>query len=184
MTLAAPFRRALALVLLLAVGLLAEAALVSPWLTWRADVAARTQAAAALLARTWAAERNAAAEAERLAQARAGQGLADAFLPAAADGLASAQLQTLLRDAAAAAGIALASLQAEPVVADAFGRRVALRVGLRAGFPALLQFLLLIEGARPVMRVRSLEVQVVGPGEDPELSVSLEVAALMLMPPA
>lgn len=171
-------RRTLALGLLIAVLLLGEALLVSPLLDWRARVTARIAATELLLLRTRAAAvaAHAAADAARDDAPVLG---ADAFLTAGENSLAAAQLQTLLRAAAAAEAVTLASMQVEPAAAEQGARRVTIRANLDTEFAPLLRLMHRLESGRPVLRLRGLEVQTVGGGEDPRLSATLEVTALM-----
>jgi general secretion pathway protein M len=177
-TLSAPTRRLLALGLLLAALLLAEMLLLAPWRDWRQGLAGRIEVAELLLARTRAATR--AAEAE-LADAggAAVEPVADALLQAGEETLAAAQLQTLLRTAAAAEGIRLASLQVEPASAEAGARRIGLRVSFTARFAPMLRLMHRLESGLPVLRVNGFEIQATDSSEDPELSATLAVVALM-----
>jgi hypothetical protein len=172
--LSAPVRKLLAVGLLLALLLAAEALLLSPWRDWRAGLDQRIATTALLLARTQAA---AAAPVEAPPAPTAGL-----LLAAADDALAAAELQTLLGAAAAAEGVQLATLQVEPATALPGARRIALRVTLSAPFAPLLRLMNRLESGRPVVRLEAVEIQATSAGEDPELSASLSLAALRTAP--
>lgn len=173
-------RKALALGLLLALLLLADTLVLAPWRDWQSAVQARTATTRTLLARTRAATHDAMradTETDRQPASAAGP---DALLAAGEETRAVAELQTLLRAAAMAEGITLASLQVDPTgAAEAGARRLGLRVSVETGFAPLLRLLHRLESGRPVLRVRGLELQVSGTGEDPTLAATLEVVALM-----
>jgi hypothetical protein len=169
-------RKALALGLLLLSVLVVEAAAVTPWLDWRAAIAARTASTEALLARTRAAI---ATDLPAASDIAADTGL---LLDAADESLAAAQLQTLLRAAASAETLTIASMQIEPARVEPGARRIFIRMGLSGGFAPLLRLMARLESGRPVLRIGGLEMQTTGTGGDPALTATLEVAALM--PPA
>lgn len=159
--------------LLLLGALLVEGAVLAPWLDWRAGIAARTATAEALLARTRAAI---AMDQPAVPDTTSDTGV---LLAAADESLAAAELQTLLRNAAAAEALTLASMQIEPARAEPGARRIGIRVGLAGGFAPLLRLMARLESGRPVLRIVGLEIQATGTGDDPALTATLEVAALM-----
>ncbi len=166
-------RKALAVALLVLGAVLVEAVVLAPWLDWRSTVAARTASAEALLQRlriTIAADLPAAPDAPT------DFGL---LLDTTDESLAAAQLQTLLRAAASAEALSLASMQIEPARAEPGARRIVIRVGVSGGFAPLLRLMARLESGRPVLRIVGLEMQTTGTGEDPALTATLEVAALM-----
>jgi hypothetical protein len=172
--LAPPVRKALAVGLLLALLLAAEALVLAPWRDWRAGLDQRIASAGLLLARTRAAVALPAGTAPA-----APDGL---LLAAGDDALAAAELQTLLGAAAAGAGVTLASIQVEPATALPGARRIALRATLAAPFAPLLQLMHRLEAGRPLVRLEALEIQATGAGEDPDLSATLSLVALAPAP--
>lgn len=176
-TLPPVLRRALALALLGTCVLVAEMLLMAPLRTWQHETEARLAAARTLLARTravLAAESDTAPPEATEAEAL--------LLPAGDDVLAAASLQSLLRAAAAAEGIALASIQVEPASAVGGARRIALRATLNAGFAPLLRLAHRLESGAPLARIEALEVQATDTGADPQLNATLSVVALMRAP--
>jgi hypothetical protein len=169
-----PVRRLLAAGLLAALLLAAEVLVLGPLRDWRAAAEARLAASTLLLARTRAAL--AAAEAAAPAPAAASTEL---LLQAADDTLAAALLQSLLRAAAEAEGISLATVQVEPAVPLEGVRRIALTVSFTAPFAPLLGMLHRLESGATLLRVQALELQASDTGADPALSATITVAALL-----
>jgi hypothetical protein len=170
---AQPIQRGAALGLLVALLVAVEAVLVSPWLAWQADLAARGARAEALLARS----RAALSALQDAPPAAVGGG---ALLAATEEGLAAAELQTLLRAAASAEGLVPATVQVEPVTALPGFRRIAVRASLRGKFAPLMGLLARLERMQqPRLGIVTLEIQVVGTGEDPDLAMGFELGGLI-----
>lgn len=174
-----PLRKALALVLLLALLSLVWSALLGPLLAgYRQDLATAAQLRAAV-AKAQAAPRDPEALRERLEQARADQAESGGFLRADTESLAAAELQELLRSAANAAGGTVRSTQVLDGREEEGYRRVTVRVQVALGLPGFLEMLHAIEGGTPYLFVDGLSASARPPGprsRDGELEVRMDVS--------
>jgi hypothetical protein len=170
-----PVRRLLAVGLLAAVLLAAEVLVLGPVRDWRAASEARLAGSILLLART----RAALAAVEAAPPAPPAAASDTLLLQATDDTLAAALLQGLLRAAADAEGISLATVQIEPAVPAPGVRRIALTASFTAAFAPLLGLLHRLESGQPLVRVLALELQAADTGADPALAATITVAALL-----
>ena len=175
-----PVRRGLALGLLAALLLAGEMLVLAPLRDWHATAEAERAQAALLLARTQAA----LARARDEAGAPAPPAPDALLLQASDDTLAASLLQGMLRAAADAEAISLATIQVEPPAALPGARSIALTVSLNARFAPLLALLHRLESGPLLVRVQALDVQATEAEADPMLSATLTLAALLREPAA
>lgn len=120
-----------------------------------------------------------ALEAAREAREAAGNAPSQ-LIEAASDALAAAQLQSLVQDLAAQAGIRLQSLDILPAETVQGHRRVSLRLLFEAPWPQLVRLLDGLAGARPPLlfdelSLRGSTLPEAGDGRAPPMSASLVV---------
>ncbi len=105
---------------------------------------------------------------------------ADALLQASSDATAGAALQQRVQDMAAKAGVSLATVETLPGQQAGALRRIALRVGTTATWPALVHLLQAIEQSDPRMSVDDLQLRSsldLSRPQDPPINASFSVVA-------
>jgi hypothetical protein len=172
-------RRACALGLLAVAVLTLDSALLAPWREQRAAYQAEIETGRTRLLRYRAGLADLQAEIAAIARLRDEPALQAAFLGAGTDGVAAAQLQELIKVAAAAQSLQIDSLQILPVRPADGVRRPGLAVALAGSFPALIALIEDLESRQPLIRLASLEVQSQG---DPAAPLSVTFTAEGLLP--